>query len=107
MTISDLSRLCSLIRASFPGIDSGKDLSLLLEIGRRQEAREELTLKQLCLCGIASSATVRRRLRKLIDKKIVQRRNNRRDGRSVDYSLSDSAARKLKQISRTARHMAW
>ncbi len=107
MTVSNLSRLSSLLRGSFPTIDSGKDIALVLEIGRGQEAGSELTQKQLCLCGIASAATIRRRLRKLIDKKIIRRKHSRHDGRSVTFTLTDSSARQLKQICRAAKLMNW
>lgn len=107
MTISSLGRLCSMLRAAFPAIDSGKDLALVLEIGRGQEAGCELTQKQLCLCGIASAATIRRRLRNLVAKKVVRRNNNRHDGRSVTFALTEASARQLKQVSRAARQMEW
>lgn len=35
MTISNLNKICTLLRGSFPAIDSGKDLALVLEVGRR------------------------------------------------------------------------
>jgi len=107
MTIANLSKLCSLLRSAFPAIDSGKDLALVLEIGRAQEAGEELTQKQLCLCGIASTATIRRRLCKLVAAKILRRSNNRHDGRSVTFGLTDAASRQMKLVSRTARQMEW
>ena len=107
MTIPNLSRLCSLLRAGFPEIDSGKDLALLLEIGREQETGHRPTQKQLCLCGIASAATIRRRLRRLLFKKLIHRNNNSNDGRSVTFCLSPAAARRLKQVCRVARQMRW
>jgi len=107
MTISNLGRLCSLLHSAFPSIDSGKDLSLLLEIGRGQENGGEPTQKQLCLCGIASAATVRRRLRNLVARKIIRRNNNRHDGRSVTFALTEASVRQLKQVSRAARQMEW
>lgn len=107
MTIPNLSRLCSLLRTGFPEIDSGKDLALLLEIGCGQETGNAPTQKQLCLCGIASAATVRRRLRLLLAKKLIRRQFNRLDGRSVTFCLSPAAARQLKQVSRVAKQMRW
>lgn len=107
MTILNLSRLCSSLRAGFPDIDSGKDLALLLEIGREQENGNAPTPKQLCLCGIASAATIRRRLRRLLAKNLIRRVSNRRDGRSVTFCLSPAAARRLKQVCRTAKQMRW
>lgn len=107
MTIPNLSRLCALLRAGFPEIDSGKDLALLLEIGRVQETDAEPTQKQLCLCGIASAATVRRRLRILVSKELIRRQHNHHDGRSVTFRLSPAATRQLRQICRVARQMRW
>jgi DNA-binding MarR family transcriptional regulator len=107
MTITNLSRLCSLLRAGFPEIDSGKDLSLLLEIGREQDSGVEPTQKQLCLCGIASAATIRRRLGRLLAKKLIRRKLNHHDGRSVTFSLSLTAARQLKLVCRAAKQMRW
>lgn len=107
MTISNLSRLCSLLRAGFPEIDSGKDLSLLLEIGREQDSGVEPTQKQLCLCGIASAATIRRRLRRLVARKLIRRKLNNHDARSVTFCLSQKAARQFRQISRVAKQMRW
>lgn len=107
MTISNLSRLCSLLRAGSPEIDSGKDLALLLEIGREEESGAEPTQKQLCLCGIASAATIRRRLRHLAARKLIRRKHNHHDGRSVTFCLSPAAARQLKQVIRSAKLMHW
>lgn len=96
-----------MLRAGFPEIDSGKDLALLLEIGCKQETGDVPTQKQLCLCGIASAATVRRRLRLLLSKKLIRRNLNNNDGRSVTFCLSPAAARQLKQVSRAAKQMRW
>jgi DNA-binding MarR family transcriptional regulator len=107
MTIPNLSRLCSLLRAGFPEIDSGKDLALLLEIGRAQATGNAPTQKQLCLCGIASAATVRRRLHHLLATKLILRNRNSNDARSVTFCLSPAAARQLRQVCRVARQMRW
>lgn len=107
MTISNLSRLCSLLRAGFPEIDSGKDLALLLEIGSGEESGAAPTQKQLCLCGIASAATIRRRLSRLVARKLVRRMLNNHDGRSVTFCLSPTAARRLKPVCRAAKQMRW
>lgn len=107
MTITNLSRLCSLLRAGFPEIDSGKDLSLLLEIGREQDSGAAPTQKQLCLCGIASAATIRRRLNRLVARKLIRRKLNHHDGRSVTFCLAPAATRQLKQVCRSAKQMRW
>lgn len=107
MTISNLSRICSLLRAGFPEIDSGKDLALLLEIGSGEESGAEPTQKQLCLCGIASAATIRRRLNRLMARKLIRRKLNNHDGRSVTFCLSPAAARRLKLVCRSAKQMHW
>lgn len=107
MTISNLNKICTLLRGCFPAIDSGKDLALVLEVGRRQEAGTPMTQKQLCLCGIAPAATVRRRLRRLVMRKIIRKAISVSDGRSVMLYLSDSALRRLRQVSRTVRQFDW
>lgn len=107
MTIANLNKICTLLRGSFPAVDSGKDLSLILEVGKRQEAGTPLTQKQLCLCGIAPAATVRRRLRRLVAKKIIKKAISRTDGRSVILCLSDVAQKQLRQVSRVVKQMNW
>lgn len=107
MTISNLNKICTLLRGSFPAIDSGKDLALVLEVGRRQEAGTLMTQKQLCLCGIAPAATVRRRLRRLVAKKIIRKAISNSDGRSVTLCLSDVAIKQLKQVSRVVKQLDW
>lgn len=107
MTISNLNKICALLRGGFPAVDSGKDLSLILEIGKMQEAGMPLTQKQLCLCGIAPAATVRRRLRRLVAKKIIKKVISRNDGRSVILCLSEVALKQLRQVSRVVKQMDW
>ncbi len=107
MSISNLNKICSLLRGCFPAIDSGKDLALVLEVGRRQEAGTPMTQKELCLCGIAPAATVRRRLRRLVTRKIIRKVISGSDGRFVMLYLSDSALKQLRQVSRTVRQLDW
>jgi DNA-binding MarR family transcriptional regulator len=107
MTISNLNKICMLLRGSFPAIDSGKDLALVLEVGRRQEAGMPMTQKQLCLCGIAPAATVRRRLRRLVAKRIIRKSISNSDGRSVTLCLSETALKQLKQVSRSVKQLDW
>lgn len=107
MTISNLNKICTLLRGSFPTVDSGKDLALILEVGRRQETGLPMTQKQLCLCGIAPAATVRRRLRTLVARRIIRKTISKTDGRSVILSLSDMAVKQLRQVSRLVKQMDW
>lgn len=107
MTISNLNKICTQLRGSFPAIDSGKDLALVLEVGRRQEAGMPMSQKQLCLCGVAPAATIRRRLRRLVAKKIIKKAISDSDGRSVILCLSEIAIKQLKQVSRTVKLMDW
>jgi len=44
---------------------------------------------------------------KLVAAKILRRSNNRHDGRSVTFGLTDAASRQMKLVSRTARQMEW
>lgn len=107
MTITHLNKIYTLLRGCFPAIDWGKDLALVLEVGRRQEAGMPMTQKQLCLCGIAPAATVRRRLRRLVSKKIVKKTVCNDDGRSVMLHLSGSALKQLRQVSRSVEQSDW
>jgi DNA-binding MarR family transcriptional regulator len=107
MSISNLNKICTLLRGSFPAIDSGKDLALVLEVGRRQEAGAPMTQKQLCLCGIAPAATVRRRLRRLVARRIIQKAISDNDGRSVILFLSEVALKQLRSVSRSAKQLDW
>ncbi len=107
MTISNLNRICTLLRGSFPAIDSGKDLALVLEVGKMQEAGVPMTQKQLCLCGLAPAATVRRRLRRLVARKIVRKAICKNDGRSVILFLSETSLKQLRQVSRSIRQLVW
>ena len=107
MTIANLNKICALLRGGFSSIDSGKDLALVLEVGRRQESGSPMTQKQLCLSGIAPAATVRRRLRRLVARRIIRKTISENDGRSVILCLSDIAIKQLKQVSRSVKQMDW
>lgn len=88
-------------------IDSDKDLALVLEIGRHQESGTPLTQKQLCLSGIAPAATVRRRLRRLVGNRIIEKTISESDGRSVLLLLSDVAQRHLRHVCRSIKQLEW
>lgn len=107
MTISNISRICALLRGGSLGLDTNRDLEMVLEIGRRQESGLPITQKQLCHSGIAPAATIRRRLRILVAKKVIKKTINTNDGRSVILSLSDVAIRQLRQVSRSIKQMDW
>lgn len=88
-----------------PGIETHKDFDLTIEIGYFQEKGTPLGLKQLLLLGIASKATVRRHLDRLIGDGVVIKHISPDDYRSVYFTLSATAANSLhnflKQIARS------
>lgn len=64
-----------------------EDQDLVREIGYHQERGEPVTLKLLLLAGIASTATVQRRLARLQRMGVVHRHRSQRDGRLVVFTL--------------------
>jgi DNA-binding MarR family transcriptional regulator len=46
-------------------------------------------------------------LTRLVAKKLIQRKHNHHDNRSVTFYLSPAAMRKLQQVCRVAMQMRW
>lgn len=77
-------------------IKTCKEFDLILEIGFHQASGVPICLKNLLLLNLASAATVRRCLDKLVIEGTVVRHVCTDDRRSVEYTLSESAAHSLK-----------
>jgi DNA-binding MarR family transcriptional regulator len=65
-----------------------EDYNLVREIGYYQAEGRPLTLKQLFLLDVGSSATVQRRLRRLREAGVIQQRRAAADRRAIELSLS-------------------
>jgi DNA-binding MarR family transcriptional regulator len=76
-----------------PFIRTFEDQELIREIGLGQAIGEPLSLKQLFLHGIASVATVQRRLARLRRLGVVEQIQSVDDKRVVKLTLSPSALR--------------
>lgn len=75
----------------FPGIKTYTELHILIEIGYHQEIGSPLTVKQLLLLGIASQATVRRHLYRMIRVGMVMKSEMPNDQRAVILKVSERA----------------
>jgi len=78
-----------------PGIKTYKDFDITVEIGYFQEKGTPLGLKHLLLLNIASKATVRRHLDRLIREGMVMKQVSPDDLRSVHFTLSETAIHSL------------
>jgi DNA-binding MarR family transcriptional regulator len=78
-----------------PGIKTYKDFDLTIEIGYFQEKGTPLSLKQLLLLEVASKATVRRHLDRLISDGMVVKHTSPDDHRSVHFTLSAATIKSL------------
>jgi hypothetical protein len=75
---------------SIPGLENDLDFSLAVQVGCAQKAGAPLSLKQLMLLNIASSATVRRYIGRLIQRGVIIKNVAPSDHRTVHFSLSKS-----------------
>jgi DNA-binding MarR family transcriptional regulator len=75
-----------------------EDQDLVREIGYHQERGEPVTLKLLLLAGIASTATVQRRLARLQRLGVVHRHRSQHDGRLVVFTLERSIVRLYRRM---------
>lgn len=78
-------------RRHLPFLETLEDQDLLREIGLSQAAGHPLSLKQLFLHGIASVATVQRRLARLKRLGIVQQTRSDHDKRVMKLTLTPAA----------------
>ena len=79
------------IRENFsllPGLRTGKDFDIAIEIGDHELRGMPLTHKQLMLLEIASQATVRRHIDDLVTKGTVVKHTHPDDQRTIYFTLS-------------------
>ena len=77
------------------GIQTCKDFEIAVEIGYHEEVGAPLTLKQLQLLNIASPATVRRHLARMVKEGLVIKQPAASDHRIVNLMLSSMAHQAL------------
>ena len=90
---AQLRALAEFRRRDLPFLKTVEDHDLVWEIGHYQVLGASLTLKQLLLMGIGSSATVQRRLRRLKLRDVVRQRPSQADGRVMELTLSPGSMR--------------
>jgi DNA-binding MarR family transcriptional regulator len=81
------------VTKTLPRLETREDLMILLEVGRYQEAGIPLTVKALTMSGLGAPATVARRLRRLIEQKMIAKRQGKFDGRHMHLVLTATARR--------------
>ncbi len=77
-----------------PFLNSSLDAVLVAEIGRREDQRQPLAVKELLLLGLGAPATGRRRLNRLVRLGVVHKNRIQRDMRIQQLTL-DRAVRKI------------
>ncbi|MDD5328594.1 MAG: hypothetical protein PHX38_01205 [Sulfuricella sp.] len=85
---SILHRVCSLQIKRLPMLQTLVDYHIAITIGFHQEAGSPLTLKRLLLLGLSSSATVQRRLNRLIALGVIRKDSNPSDGRMLELKVT-------------------
>jgi DNA-binding MarR family transcriptional regulator len=87
-------------RHNLPFLQTLEDLDLIREIGLAQVLGQPLSLKQLLMHGIASVATVQRRLARLKRLGIVERSKADHDKRIAKLTLTPAARKLVERWSR-------
>jgi len=87
-TFEKLKRLSAFRREQLPFLRTLEDQDLVREIGYHQEKGSPVTMKVLLLAGIASTATVQRRLARLRKLGVVLQSRASHDARVVKLTLS-------------------
>ena len=82
-------------RRQLPFLKSVVDFDIVIEIGYAEEQEQRLTLKQLFLLNLSSRTTVRRKLARLIEQRIVVRRKHADDHRASVLTISASTVKLL------------
>jgi DNA-binding MarR family transcriptional regulator len=80
-----------------PGLKSHTDFDITVEIGYHESMGKPLTLKNLLLLNIASQATIRRHLQRLINDGMVVKHIQMNDQRTVYYTLAGKAHESFRQ----------
>jgi DNA-binding MarR family transcriptional regulator len=94
-----LKKIREFERLQLPFLRSVYDLDIVIEIGYEEEHGRPLTLKQLYLRNICSRGTIRRKLYKLIDDGIVDRRTQPTDKRASLLVISPATLKLLNKYS--------
>jgi len=97
---SRLTQISDYRRLYMPFIQTIEDLDIVREIGMHQALGEPATLKVLFLKGIASVATVQRRLSRLKRLGIVNQSKVEHDQRLVTLTLSPAVWQTYGRLSR-------
>lgn len=88
----------------FPCLQTPIDSRLIVEIGYHQEQGRPLTIKSLLLLKLGASATVRRRLQRLVNLGVIHKRRVNHDRRichlEIDPAMRAKFANYLKLISK-------
>lgn len=90
----------SMIKRQFAlisGLKSCLDFDIALEIGSHQRQSTPLTLKQLLLLEIASVATVRRHLARMLRAGVITKTPAPNDHRTVQFLLSETTIENLEK----------
>src|ERR1039457_2104275 len=90
-----LKKIREFQRLQLPFFKSIVDFDIVIEIGYAEEQEQPLTLKQLFLLNITSRTTVRRKLARLIEQRIVIRRKHANDHRASLLTISASSVKLL------------
>lgn len=85
-------------RRHLPALRTVEDVDLAREIGHYQVLGSPVTFKQLAASGIASTATLQRRLQRLKKLRIVRQARSRIDGRAVELTLSAECLRAFDRL---------
>ena len=99
-----LKQMREFTRACLPDVCSLEDFDIVMEIGASQESGRPMNPKRLALLAIASPATVNRRLNRLVELGIVDKRVSRRDGRLVELRISPDILEMYLAYSRLLQH---
>lgn len=83
-----------------PFLETMEDVDLVIRIGAHEEKGRPIILKHLLLDGVASIATVQRRLRRLKRLGVIHQRRSRSDGRVVHLTISPRIRRIYNRYSR-------
>jgi hypothetical protein len=100
-----LSQIAEFRRKHLPFVQTIEDFDLLREIGLHQACKQPLTLKLLFLKGIASVATVQRRVARLKRLGVVHQSKVTHDKRLVTLTLSPPIWRSFTHLSRLMARM--
>jgi DNA-binding MarR family transcriptional regulator len=100
MIFNFLQRLNDLEQIAVPFIWTKVDREILIAVGAAQEKGLLLSLKQITLLGIASTATVRRRIAHLIDSGYLEKEVHHNDRRTVVYLVSSPVLNYMQQLGR-------